>query len=254
MALTETASSSNIHGDDTMKRRARHLLAQVFLWTLILSPSFALAQNTPEAVLRSGLEEPENHTIVVDRLMRYHDSGEYEREMREVANVARDYLETHFKNVRKEEKLAAVFDIDETSLSNWDAMKDCGFCAYSIQSKYYSIEHDTAIVPVLELYNFAKEHGIAVFFVTGRPEKQRQLTVTNLKEVGYSGWTDLYMQPDPPAGATKPPAREFKPKNRQAIVDKGYRIVLSIGDQASDLAGCCAERVFKLPNPFYLIP
>jgi len=30
--------------------------------------------------------------------------------------------------------------------------------------------------------------------------------------------------------------------------------VLNIGDQASDLAGCCALRVFKLPNPFYLLP
>jgi hypothetical protein len=32
--------------------------------------------------------EPENHSIVVDRLMRYHDSGEYDREIREVADDA----------------------------------------------------------------------------------------------------------------------------------------------------------------------
>jgi hypothetical protein len=29
---------------------------------------------------------------------------------------------------------------------------------------------------------------------------------------------------------------------------------LNVGDQASDLAGCCSERSFKLPNPFYLVP
>jgi hypothetical protein len=28
---------------------------------------------------------------------------------------------------------------------------------------------------------------------------------------------------------------------------------LNIGDQASDLAGCCEDRIFKLPNPFYLV-
>jgi predicted secreted acid phosphatase len=211
---------------------------------LAISASLAFAQNTPA--------EPENHTLTVARLMTYHDSGEYEREIRDVANAARDYLETRFKTIRKEEKLAAVFDIDETSLSNWDAMQDCGFCAYKIQVKY-SIEHDAAITPVLELFNYAKERGIAVFFVTGRPEAQRQLTVDNLREVGYSGWTDLYMQAEPPPGTPRPPAHEFKPKNRQSITDKGYRIVLNIGDQASDLAGCCAERVFKLPNPFYLL-
>jgi len=106
---------------------------------------------------------------------------------------------------------------------------------------------------VLELYNFAKSKGIALFFITGRPEKQRQLTIDNLREVGYEGWTDLILQPDTVPGENRMPARTFKPRNRQAIEKRGYRIVLSIGDQASDLAGCCAERVFKLPNPFFLV-
>jgi hypothetical protein len=30
--------------------------------------------------------------------------------------------------------------------------------------------------------------------------------------------------------------------------------VVNIGDQFSDLAGGFAERVFKLPNPYYFIP
>jgi predicted secreted acid phosphatase len=228
----------------------KRLLDTSFL-AFAIGARLVFSQSPPEG-LRSGLLEPENHTLTVERLMRYHDSGEYEREIREVANTARDYLESRFKIVRKEEKLAAVFDIDETSLSNWAAMQDCGFCSYNIQVKY-PIDHDPAITPVLELFNYAKERGIALFFVTGRPETQRQLTVDNLHGVGYSGWTDLYMQPEPPAGTPKPGAHEFKPKNRQAITDKGYRIVLNIGDQASDLSGCCAERVFKLPNPFYLL-
>ncbi len=88
-----------------------------------------------------------------------------------------------------------------------------------------------------------------MFFVTGRQESQRAATIKNLNEVGYSGWADLIMQPD----GNKPPASVFKPRDRQVIVDKGYRIILNIGDQASDLAGCCAERVFKVPNPFYLL-
>ena len=71
----------------------------------------------------------------------------------------------------------------------------------------------------------------------------------NLKAVGYSGWTMLVMQPD---GNTLP-ASTFKSTDRQVIEDGGYRIVLNIGDQASDLAGCCSERVFKLPNPFYMV-
>jgi len=195
-------------------------------------------------------EEPENHTIVVERLVRYHDSGEYERQIRDIVNNARDYLGSRLKTLAKGDKPAVVLDIDETALSNWDAMSSCGFCAYSVQLKLYSNAHDPAIVPVLELFNFAKSKGAAVFFVTGRQETHRQLTVDNLREAGYSGWTDLIMQPD----GNKPPARVFKSQNRHSIEEKGYRILLNMGDQSSDLAGCCAERTFKLPNPYYQIP
>jgi predicted secreted acid phosphatase len=229
------------------RRGAQFCVAFLFLY-LAAIPVPLLGQ--------SGLApavEPENHAITVDRLMRYHDSGEYERQIREVANAAREYLEKKFPEKSKNEKVAAVFDIDETSLSNWDVMAECGFCAYSVQAKLHPDPHGPAIAPVLELYDFAKSKGIALFFITGRPEKQRQLTIDNLREAGYEGWADLIMQPDTAAGAKRIPARIFKPRNRLDIEKRGYRIVLSIGDQASDLAGCCAERVFKLPNPFYLV-
>lgn len=195
-------------------------------------------------------EEPENHTLVVQRLMRYHDYGEYDREIQVVADTAREYLAGVVKAAPKDEKLAAVFDIDETSLSNWEAMAGCGFCAYSVERKLYAEDHDPAIAPVLALYDFAKANGVKVFFVTGRHESERAVTIKNLNEAGYSGWTELIMQPD----GNKLAASAFKPQDRQKIVDEGYRIVLNIGDQASDLAGCCSERVFKLPNPFYLLP
>jgi predicted secreted acid phosphatase len=194
--------------------------------------------------------EPENHTVVVERLVRYHDSGEYDRQIRDIVNGARDYLASRLKSLAKGEKPAVVLDIDETALSNWDSMSACGFCAYSVQMKLYPDARGAAIAPVLELYNFAKSKGAAVFFVTGRGETRRQFTVDNLREAGYSGWTDLIMRPE----GDKSPARVLKPQNRQSIEAKGYRILLSMGDQSSDLAGCCAERIFKLPNPYYQIP
>jgi predicted secreted acid phosphatase len=231
-----------------LRTRRGHLYVALVFLCLAVIPVALFAQSGLASVV-----EPENHAITVDRLMRYHDSGEYERQIREVANAAHDYLETKFPDKSKNERLAAVFDIDETSLSNWDVMAECGFCAYSIQIKLHPDPHGPEIAPVLELYDFAKSKGIALFFITGRPEKQRQLTVDNLREAGYDGWTDLSMQPDAAPGDKQTPARVFKPRNRLAIERRGYRIILSIGDQASDLAGCCAERVFKLPNPFYLV-
>lgn len=227
-----------------MKRFVPVLLL-ILVWGVALG-----SRSSSTAPTTASCKEPENHKMVVDRLLLYHDSGEYDREIREVVNSARDYLNVRVKDASKEDKLAAVFDIDETSLSNWEALADCGFCSFTVQVKLYSVAHDPAITPTLELYNFAKSKGVSLFFITGRPEGARAVTTKSLNDVGYSGWTDLIMRPDQ---ARAEPARTFKSHERQLVTDKGYRIVLNIGDQASDLAGCCAERTFKLPNPFYLI-
>jgi hypothetical protein len=48
---------------------------------------------------------------------------------------------------------------------------------------------------------------------------------------------------------------EYKSGARKAIVDAGYRIILNVGDQFSDLKGLpAAEYSVKLPNPLYYIP
>jgi len=237
----------------------RYLLIAATLGGLLAS---AFGQGTGAGPWTSS--EIVNHADFVTALVRYHDLGQYGYEIRQVANSAREYLESLLKE-QHPTKLAAVFDIDETALSNWNLMLDCGFCSYQAQLALYppgnvkcaatrvtytcDPENLPAIVPVRELYMFAKEHGVAVFFVTGRPENQRDWTEKNLKDQGYPPWDGLYMKP---AGSSDT-AAEFKPKKREEI-SKNYRIVLNIGDQASDLAGCCADRVFKLPNPFYLIP
>jgi predicted secreted acid phosphatase len=223
-------------------------LSSVFIFCILIATSLP-GQSPSSYPVPSRFEEPENHAIVVDRLVRYHDSGEYDRQIHDIANSAREYLETRIISVHQGDKVAAIFDIDETALSNWTTMNGCGFCSYNSQLTLYPNAQGSVIAPVLELYNFAKSKGITVFFITGRQEAQRDLTVSNLKAVGYSGWADLIMQPN----GNKLPARQFKSEDRQAIVDKGYHIIFNIGDQASDLAGCCSDRNFKLPNPFYLV-
>ena len=42
--------------------------------------------------------------------------------------------------------------------------------------------------------------------------------------------------------------------NGAKLTEAGYTIVLSMGDQQSDLDGGYAERTFKLPNPVYFLP
>src|SRR5208283_1917266 len=53
-------------------------------------------------------------------LTRYEESGQYERDLEQVGSLAKEYLR-HDKKLPN--KPAIVLDIDETSLSNWPAIK-----------------------------------------------------------------------------------------------------------------------------------
>src|SRR6185295_11431373 len=106
------------------------------------------------------------------------------------------------------------------------------------------------IRPVLALARLARERGIAVFFLTGRPERLRGPTERNLRAAGYE-WTGVLLKPD---ALSTPSAVEFKALERKKLVDQGYTIIVNVGDQMSDLEGGFAERTYKLPNPFYFVP
>ena len=156
---------------------------------------------------------------------------------------------------RKEgEKLAVVLDIDETSLTNYCEMKreDYGYISVMANEWAVSPEADMPLPGTLRLFNQARAAGIEVFFITGRPGEQRDATAKNLEAAGYKGWKGLALR----EGEEKTMATvAYKSGERQKIVDAGYRIVMSVGDQWSDLKGTAkAEISVKLPNPFYYLP
>ena len=189
---------------------------------------------------------------------RYIGSGEYDRDFARVVEEARAYLERRAKSAARP---AIVLDIDETSLSNWPAYKangwsrivngpcnleqgPCGLRAWQ------ALGQSKALGPTLQLAKRAKELGVAVFFITGRPPTLREATERNLREQGYEFDEVILL----PADASFASAADFKAPERKKIADRGYTILLSMGDQESDLRGGYAERVFKLPNPVYFLP
>src|SRR5207344_2326302 len=82
------------------------------------------------------------------------------------------------------------------------------------------------------------------------PANLREQTARNLRQEGYPPEGLVLM----PEGATFKSAVDFKAPERRKITEQGYTIILSIGDQDSDLRGGYAERTFKLPNPVYFLP
>jgi predicted secreted acid phosphatase len=188
----------------------------------------------------------------------YVDSGRYEAEIAAITDQARGYLESR---VARGGKLAIVVDVDETALSNLASLRanDYGFIVAGPcdlpggpcgLGAWIQMARAEAIKPVLVLVRLARERGVAVFFLTGRPERLRGPTERNLRAAGYE-WTGVILKPD--ALATKS-AVEFKAPERKKLVDQGYAIIVNLGDQMSDLDGGFADRAYKLPNPFYLVP
>jgi hypothetical protein len=214
-------------------------------------------------------------------LTAYHDTGVYDTELGQIDAVATKYLNKDWKTwkaatARKASKartvaraahhgpnkpshhggkwwnkrLAIVFDIDETALSNYSAIVADGFVYGPKSQAEATDEIGTAIRPTLDLYNLARSKGITPFFVTGRPEAQRAVTDDNLRREGYADYQQLFLKPAGFAGTTV----QYKSGARQQIEGQGYRIVASVGDQYSDLAGGHEDTAFKLPNPFYFLP
>jgi predicted secreted acid phosphatase len=147
-------------------------------------------------------------------------------------------------------KLALVLDIDETSLSNYDAIQKDNFTFGTNSQAEATAETGVKIPSTLELFNLAKQNGVAVFFITGRRENTRAHTESNLTREGYAGWQQLFLKPDASTETTV----QYKSGARAAIEGQGYRIVANVGDQYSDLAGGHEDIGFKLANPFYFLP
>jgi acid phosphatase len=158
---------------------------------------------------------------------------------------------------------AVVLDIDETSLTNWENIQDnnfgfikggpcpqqphlaCGFDDWILKASAPAIE------PTRTFFNAIRARNIAVFFITGRRDSQRDATLLNLDHAGYQGWSKLVTRPD---GDTNTSIVPFKSGERAKIQAAGYTIIANIGDQESDLAPRTPDYcAFKLPNPFYFI-
>lgn len=194
---------------------------------------------------------PYNLGLLKEKETAYHNSGQYMAQFTAVAERAQHYLPQAVKNAKPGEKLAIVFDIDETCLSNWEFLQEYDYAVtMGLFEPWAKRSADPALPPTFALYQEARKLGVTVFFITGRPEVLREGTKRNLWRTGYREYAELYMKPSNYTDASIIP---FKSGSRRAIEAKGYRIVLNIGDQWSDLEGGYAARTFKLPNPFYYI-
>jgi acid phosphatase len=230
------------------------------LWTIcvVVASLTSGAQSSPQAgQTLVPAEHVANLGTLKLQLQRYYactcTCGCYQKELDHQAQLAIDFLARRAARKSPAEKLALVLDIDETALSNYKQMaaQDYGYVPSAFDAWEDSAQA-TAIPGTLRLYQEAQRLGVSVFFITGRGEAHRAATEQNLRSQGYTKWERLFLRS---SAQSSEATIAYKSSVRQTIVDAGYRIVLNVGDQFSDLKGSpSSELSVKLPNPFYYIP
>jgi predicted secreted acid phosphatase len=156
------------------------------------------------------------------------DYGTWQKDCRAVMDQALPYLKQRIAATKPGEKQAIVLDIDNTALET-----DFGFSYPQPANK-----------PVLEAARYAQERGVAVFFVTARPDIIASFTQYNLKQTGYQV-SGLYVRN---LGDLFKNVAEYKTAQRVDIERKGYTIIANIGNSSTDLSGGHAEKTYKLPD------
>lgn len=156
------------------------------------------------------------------------DHATWQRDCQALMDQALPYLKQRIAAASKGEKPAIVFDIDNTTLET-----DFGFSYPS-----------PANAPVLKVAQYAQAHGVALFFVTARPDIIKPVTQYNLTHAGYDV-TGLYVRN---LFDLFKNVADYKTAKRVDIESKGYTIIANIGNSATDLSGGHAEKTYKLPD------
>ncbi|MCU7495233.1 MAG: hypothetical protein HF314_09530 [Ignavibacteria bacterium] len=189
----------------------------------------------------------ENLETAKSEVRLYYDSGRYDKELQEVVSEAMD----DFEKVEVHDSSAVVFDVDETVLSNYPAIKklDFGFVP-DIWNQWILEAKAPAIEEVRNLYNYLVARKFHIIFLTGRTLAQYEATYKNLKEAGFTTFDTLIVRSGKMSDA---PAENFKNIERIVLSDMGYKIEGCVGDQWSDLKGQYTGIKVKLPNFLYMV-
>ena len=182
-----------------------------------------------------------------DRVATYYESGEYEKELTAIIDDAKK----KFAKLEVQDNSVVVFDLDETALDNYEAIKKIGF---GYEPKYWDDWVQQGAAPankkVKELYEFLLRKGFKIIFLSGKTDTQYDATFRNLINVGYERFDTLIVRSQKDY---KTKAAQFKAEKRKELTDKGYNIVGCVGDQESDCAGENSGIIVKLPNYLYLV-
>merc|ERR1711959_92683 len=200
-----------------------------------------LVNNPPDPSAPANLADA--RTAVVQ----YYEYGKWDAEMTRVFGEVGEY----FDSLTKTDNSTVIFDIDETTLSNYKEMKreDFGFIP-EMNAAWVSKAKAPAIPQSLQLYQRIIKEGYKVIFSTGRSEPSRESTTLNLHRAGYTEYEEVILRDESEQTLS---AQVYKMQRRIELAAMGYDIVANFGDQWSDVEGQCSGFRVKLPNYIYIV-
>lgn len=204
-----------------------------------------------------------------DGVYRASADSDYAKDVADVlAKAKRDIKRQAATSTRaKDGRPAIVLDIDDTVLLSIDYEKRTNYTYNDATWNAYVERADRpAVFGVPELIEYADDHGVEVFFLTGLGEDKREAAFENLTKVGVDTELDAehtffknkanppsYLRGCATAGHWNCTTVQYKAGTRKYIESNGYDIIGSFGDQYSDLEGGYADKLYKLPNPTYFV-
>jgi predicted secreted acid phosphatase len=183
-----------------------------------------------------------------EQIVQYYEGGDYAADLKKATDSATKSLKAQLK--KKPKKPAIVFDIDDTLESTYECAKKSNFERNAITVCQAQTDQQP-IAPVWKLLKLAQKKKVALYIITGRPVGIAPGTRAQLKRDGLKGKYTLIQRPNNQFGQ---PAKGFKAAERKKIQKKGFKILVNIGDQKSDLDGGSSVKKSKVPNPMYFTP
>ena len=177
----------------------------------------------------------------------YYESDKYSSALK---NIIAD-AENDISKLDIHKNSTVVFDVDETSLSNYESIKKIYFGYDPVKWDNWIYEAKApAILEVKQFYDFLITKKIKVIFLSSRKSSQYEATYRNLTNAGYLEFDTLILKSNSDSSHT---SLAFKSNQRELLTQMGYEIIADIGDQKSDLEGNDHGIQIKLPNYIYII-
>ena len=125
----------------------------------------------------------------------------------------RDKVIGYLENIEISDKDCIIFDIDNTLLD----------------------DNGRTILPIKNIYDYVKFKNITVFLVTNRIGNEYNILYTQnqLNMNGINGYSSIYFNIEQNFGRPY----EYKNKARKNIYNRGYKTIMSLGDQIWDVHG-----------------